>query len=310
LATACGSAPASSDGPKVFASSSGVSSTGTDQVPNGHNLVACPLGDELTVVLVVPDRFDAIHPTGRGCLIGSSRSFETVGVQASDRTLAEEKQDNLDPFEDQGGDDSVSDISYRNDVDAFGGKRGERLEYECFCDGQELHMVRLQAAGIVLSSEVSQLDPAAADPLPLARSTLGVERGRFVLIGDVDHGLRYPFEDWMDSLDASPAGFTAYPRDQRGEQWIIASFDEEGLARLRDDLARDPTVSELELEDVPDAVGGDAGARLSYRQRVDRFDGEHVDRHVVLGGHGLRVDLLNDDDPTERKSLRDGLEVW
>ena len=100
---------------------------------------------------VVPPGYHATGDDGAACSFqgpGFGTEF-SVGF-APPSTLRSEKERNVDPFEDEGGDDSVSDISYAEDVPVFGRHHGERLDYYCFCDGQDLDERSVQARGVRL----------------------------------------------------------------------------------------------------------------------------------------------------------------
>ena len=83
-------------------------------------------------------RHHAAGNDGASCdfAAGSSAPSSTSSFEPQS-TLKSEKERDLDPREDEGGDDSVSDISYAADVPVFGTHTGEQLAYYCYCDGQD-----------------------------------------------------------------------------------------------------------------------------------------------------------------------------
>jgi hypothetical protein len=92
----------------------------------------------LAARLVVPPGYVSVDRSRTSCgfSAGFGRNFY-VSVGTHD-TLRAEKERDLDPRDDVGGDDSVGDISYADDVPVFGDHTGERLDYYCYCDGEEL----------------------------------------------------------------------------------------------------------------------------------------------------------------------------
>lgn len=58
--------------------------------------------------------------------------------------------DDIAPDEDIGGDDSISDLDYRHDTQVFGRTIGDRISWDCFCDGQARLTYEALADGILL----------------------------------------------------------------------------------------------------------------------------------------------------------------
>jgi hypothetical protein len=150
----------------------------TSTVPDGYTRAQCSdlrrpdRNSGLAVRLSVPPGYHATSRNGAGCDFtgpGFGRDL-AIGVGPMP-TLKSEKERNVDPFEDEGGDDSVSDISYAADVSVFGRHRGEQLTYYCYCDGQDLDVWIMQADGVRLNWTTPHgKGPDAATSRPVRRS--------------------------------------------------------------------------------------------------------------------------------------------
>ncbi|MEP9362363.1 hypothetical protein ABLE68_05315 [Nocardioides sp. CN2-186] len=148
------------------------------EVPGGYTFTRCsdlrrtPRNTGLAVRVSVPPGYFSTSRGGSGCGFsgpGFGRDLSvSVGPMSS---LLKVKERQVDPFEDEGGDDSVSDISYTDDVPVFGRHRGERLTYYCYCDGQDLDVWDVQARGVRLSwTTPHQKGPDAATRRAVQRS--------------------------------------------------------------------------------------------------------------------------------------------
>ena len=128
------------------------------KVPEGASLAQCSdlrgpnRNSGLAVRFVVPAGYSAYDRNGATCDFTAATFGTEFYVSFEPHpTLKSEKERDLDPREDEGGDDSVSDISYAADVPVFGTQTGERLDYYCYCDGQELDYRVGQARGVRLT---------------------------------------------------------------------------------------------------------------------------------------------------------------
>jgi hypothetical protein len=130
----------------------------TTKVPDGASVAQCSdlrrpeTSSGLAARFVVPPGYHATGNDGPSCSFAAgvfgTEFYVSFGPQS---TLKAEKERDLDPREDEGGDDSVSDISYAADVPVFGTHTGEQLTYYCYCDGQELDYRIGQARGVRLT---------------------------------------------------------------------------------------------------------------------------------------------------------------
>ena len=116
----------------------------------------------MTAEFAVPPGYTAYD--GDACDFARGYDGELYVTVGPEDSLADHKERQVDPFEDQGGDDSVSDISYADDVPVFGDRRGERLEYYCYCDGQELDYRIVQAHDVRLTWVTEHGKQAAHEP--------------------------------------------------------------------------------------------------------------------------------------------------
>lgn len=151
------------------------------EVPPGFREVLCPDlrgdGTGLTVRLVVPVTTTSGQQNGRACSFG--RGFvRGVGVElAPPTTLAAFRTRSLDPFEDVGGDDDVSDIRYRSGVPGLGGQEAEELSWRVNNDGLPYWEVAVQSAGVRLSWTVPDERPRQLDAFDVVRRSVEVRTG-------------------------------------------------------------------------------------------------------------------------------------
>ena len=129
----------------------------TRVVPHGFTFTPCSdlrrpdRSSGLAVRVSVPPGYAAASRGGAGCDFTGPGFGRDLSLSIGPlETLEAVKKREVDPFEDEGGDDSVSDIAYAADVPVFGRHRGERLTYYCYCDGQDLDVWTVQARGVRL----------------------------------------------------------------------------------------------------------------------------------------------------------------
>jgi len=130
----------------------------TRKVPDGFSLAQCSdlrsaaRSSGLAVRFAVSSDYSAYDRNGATCdfsgNVFGAEFYVSFGPQS---TLRSEKERDLDPREDEGGDGSLGDISYAEDVPVFGDHTGERLDYYCYCDGQDLDYRVVQARGVRLT---------------------------------------------------------------------------------------------------------------------------------------------------------------
>lgn len=125
--------------------------------PRGWQVTQCSdlrrkAGSGFAVRFGVPPTFSGMTRDRQACETGSGIDrFVRVSVDPRETLLAY-KEESVDPYvgADQ-GDAEHGEVSYTADVAVFGDRRGERLEYFCFCDGQNLSYRVVQADGVRLS---------------------------------------------------------------------------------------------------------------------------------------------------------------
>jgi len=307
--TACGSAPPPERSAVEFRSESGVSSSAWNKTPAGTHLAACPLyagADKLTIVLAVPNRFVLQNADGTGCSFG--HDWQTIGVSGKTNLTLHQRMDKyLKPYEDTGGDDSVSDISYASGVPAFGGRRGERLAHFCFCDGQEIENVDYRTAGVVVGESRSHLTkPFPKSILSDVLPTVGVERGGFGFAEANGTAARYGVPSGVDYVTGLEDGvqFGFQKPDYRRVELRVGVRG--SLADERNRLGRDATVSKLVLTSAPRAVAGQDGQRLTYDQEFRDYDNSTRVEHAVAFQAGtVRVTVINEGADDQQQKFRD-----
>ena len=305
--TGCSASPPSEKSPVEFRAENGVASSAPGRTSSGTKLAACPLygnKQELSIVLAVPTRFTLQSADGTGCSFGYD--WQNIGVSGNAaKTLRQRMETYLKPYEDIGGDESVSDITYEPDVPAFGGRRGERLAHYCFCDGQEIESVDYRTAGVVVGESRSHLTkPFPKSVLPNVLRSVSVERGVFGIVAAHGTAVRYGVPtgvNYMSGLeDGVQFGFQK-PEYHRVELRVGVR----PLSGERDRLSRDNTVSKLVLTDASRAVAERAGQRLNYDQVFKDWDNSDRIEHVVVFQSGkVRVTVVNESGDDQQQTFR------
>lgn len=128
----------------------------------------------LAVSFAVPAGYrDATRDDG-GCRV-TGRDFRDLGIAFGRLpTLATTKADDVDPYVGSGGDDDLEDVAYADDVPVFGAVTGERLSFYCFCDGQSLDALMLQAHGVRLSWTTPRGEGPSAAELAAVTDSVGL----------------------------------------------------------------------------------------------------------------------------------------
>lgn len=254
-------------------------------------------GSRLAVSLAVPPGYAAVSrdDTTCGFAAGFGREFYvSFDVRTS---LRSEKQRELDPREDVGGDDSVSDIDYAAQVPVFGRRRGERLSYHCYCDGQDLDELRVQTHGVRLSwttphgrSSRPAAYRAVTRSLALARGATStcISRGRTVVF-------RPPIPQ-TESIDFGRHRCHLYLRPGRGSLLRyaeIAARPRPSLEVLAARLQARPNVTGVRLDHGAGRLAGEPADRLTWtvtrRHQTQDYQPAGTWRAVALAIPRLRV---------------------
>lgn len=127
------------------------------EAPSGWQTTQCSdlrikQNSGFAVRYALPPTFSGMTHDRDVCEAGSS-IYRSLRVAVAPReTLLTYKEENVDPYvgSDQ-GDAEHGEVSYTADTRVFGDVRGERLEYFCFCDGQNLAYRVVQADGVRLT---------------------------------------------------------------------------------------------------------------------------------------------------------------
>ncbi|WP_243056344.1 hypothetical protein [Nocardioides sp. SR21] len=96
----------------------------------------------------VPPTFSWSYRDDGTCSFGASFARELAVSVGPMHSLRHVKETDVDPFVGTAGDDHLEDVSYAADVPVYGDRRGEHLEYYCYCDGQDLDVRVVQADGV------------------------------------------------------------------------------------------------------------------------------------------------------------------
>lgn len=275
----------------------------TADVPAGFREVLCPDlrtdGTGLTVRLVVPVATTAARATGDGCGFGRGL-VRGVGVQVAPRqTLAAFRRKSLDPFEDIGGDDEVSDIRYRTGVPGLGGQPAEELTWRVYNDGLPYLEHAIQAAGLRLHWAVPDGKPRLLDAFDVVRRSVEVRPGTTWSCpswGPQD-GPRLTF--------APPTGIGWVEREGghcriyvEGSPTVLeyGSVDPTPppLERLAARMRRDPEVQKVRLEPGAGTIDGEPADRLTWRvvrtEETKNYEPAGTWRIEVLQSPSARVE--------------------
>ena len=153
-------------GPRELGAPSG------SEPPSGSRAVTCELTADngpLTFSFVLEDAYaPAPEATGSGCAwarpapprveepqgnptgdpaVESVVVAEWIGAAESLREVRDRQQ----PYVSEDGDDALSDLRLSEDVPVFGETVGDRLRWDCFCDGVPQATYLSQAAGVRLT---------------------------------------------------------------------------------------------------------------------------------------------------------------
>lgn len=242
-------------------------------VPAGFREVLCPdlreKGIDLTVRLVVPVRAEAMNLDEHGCSF-TSGFVRGVSVRlAPEESLADFREEELDPFEGDEGDDHVSGIEYRTGVPGLAGQPAEEVTWTAFNDGLPFWQIDLQAAGVRLSWSVPEDKPHRLDVLDVVRRSVAVLPGRRASCPAVDpsgkptlHFTPPPGVNWIETA-ARPCRIYLDDSTTLLEYAAVqpAPAPLEQLAAL---VRKDPEVVRVRLERDAGRIAGEPADRLTW----------------------------------------------
>ncbi len=154
---------------------------------DGTGIVSCTLAtdqDPITFSFALagdyaPDTLEY----GEGCLwrrpapprTSAPTTDSVVGVEwVGDTESLSDVYDTELPYVDIGGDEEISDLRLAEDVTVFGETVGDRLRWDCFCDGLPTVTYLSQAAGVRLRWDASiELQDQVEDELRVALASAG-----------------------------------------------------------------------------------------------------------------------------------------
>lgn len=129
------------------------------EIPEGTRRVSCDLETDagrVTFSFVLPDVYDEVDSCRWSAPAPPRRDAPTLettvtlGVVRDGETLRQ-VHDTERPFVSEDGDDAISDLDLAEDVPVFGDTVGDRLRWDCFCDGLPTVTYLNQAAGVRLT---------------------------------------------------------------------------------------------------------------------------------------------------------------
>jgi hypothetical protein len=275
------------------------------KVPSGASVAQCSdlrrpgRNSGLAVRFVMPPGYSAYDRSGATCDF-TAAAFGTEFYVSFEphSTLKSEKERDLDPREDEGGDDSIGDISYAADVPVFGQRTGERLDYYCYCDGQELDYRVGQARGVRLTwitphGKQARREPAydtVTSSMALVRSDRSTchSRGRTALY-------RPPVPQ-TESIDFYGARCHLYLRPGRGSLLRYAEVEllpQVSLADRADRLRASKHITSVRYEPGAARLRGRPADRLTWvvvREKPGPYQAPTGRwRGVSLATRGVRV---------------------
>lgn len=302
LASACGSG-APGDGPSgpSVVTPTPFPAAVAGPAPEGYHAEQCPDlrgegGSGLTLQLLVPDDYRTSYREGRGCSFstGDERALSvTMGVGQS---LADFRDEVVAPFEGDGGDDGLTDVSYDGDVAVFGERHGEALAYAPFNDGLPLDVRVLQADGVRLHWAVAAgRAEAEADALAtIASSVAVVEDDRATCTGRGVTALYLPPLPQTETVESGGGRCYLYlrPREslQRYAEVVLSPRD--SLAEQADRLRGAKNVSGIVLEPGAAQLDGRPADRLTWVVTLTRprfGSGPGTWRNVAVGTDTARL---------------------
>lgn len=191
--------------------------------PAGAEVVQCSdlrsrRNTGLAVRFVVPDGFTGGTRDAGSCdFTGGSFARELTVSFGPMESLASVKERDLDPVEDVGGDDSVSDIAYAADVPVYGDHRGERLDYYCYCDGQDLDERVVQARGVRVHWTTPHGKDPREDEFDAVRAGLSLRRSAVSTCGSAGRTATFrPPVPQTESIDVFEGRCHLYLQPGRG----------------------------------------------------------------------------------------------
>ncbi len=219
-------------------------------------------GTGLTVRVVVPDSGSRSHKRDNGCYLDLGRQGAMSVTIAPNESAASYRTKFLDPYEDGGGDDSVSDIVEEHDVPAFGGREGEELVWRSSNDGQPMVHRLVQSGGVRVIWSTPEGRSDRSEELRVVRESLAVRAGTTSLCAGVRHAV--PVQH-TESIEAGAGRCHLYLQPGRGSLLRyaeVAPSPRQSLPAQATRLRGDPEVTSVRLEH--------GAARLDGR-RVDRL---------------------------------------
>lgn len=245
-----------------------------DSTPAGATVAQCSdlrtrHNTGLAVRFAVPAGFTSASRGGGGCGFSGHGFAREMSVSFGPmESLEHMKEHDVDPFEDVGGDDSVSDISYADDVPVFGRHRGERLDYYCYCDGQDLDEHIAQARGVRVHWTTPHGKDPRADDFDAVRASLALIRSRRSTCTWHGRTATYrpplPQTESIDNYQGRCHIYLQPGRNSLQRYAEIAPAPRHGTEQLATSLRHRPRVSRVRLERGAATLDGQRADRLTW----------------------------------------------
>ena len=245
-----------------------------------------------TVVLHVPDDF-ASADQGPGYCGLSGRKERSVVVDPAAESLEDYRSENLDPYLDIGGDESVEDVELEQDV-TYGDLTGDQLTYYAMADGRTIDVLRFQVGDLALTWITDEGDREAdAEDIAATFASVAVVEGAPAMCRDARTGSAVGYALPPETTKTFPLGedvctveITTEPPFASIDLFPPARSRGGGLGRERDRLQRDPRVTDVRYSPRTPGLGAEGrGERLTW---TVRFQGRERFR-VLLAQDGVRL---------------------
>ncbi|MBA2955662.1 hypothetical protein GON03_15095 [Nocardioides sp. MAH-18] len=252
----------------------------------------------LVVRLAVPPAFVPTESDGRRCSFVRAFARELTISFGPGPTLGSVKARDVDPYTPSGqGDGQLGEVSYAADVPVYGDHRGERLDYFCFCDGQNLQERTVLARGVRVSWTTPHGKDSRDDLFDQVTASVALVRGRTSTCAGHGRTATYrPPVPQTESVDSFQGRCHLYLRPGRGSLQRYAEVvpvPRRSLDDLAAALRRLKRVHDVRLERGVAVLDGRPADRLTWRHTRDKVslynDPAGTWRLVALGTPDLRV---------------------
>jgi hypothetical protein len=253
----------------------------------------------LAVRVAVPPGYLPSESDARSCTFTVSIYRDLTVSFGPGPTLASEKEREVDPYTAPGqGDGQLGEVEYAADVAVYGQRRGERLDYFCYCDGQNLQERTVLADGVRLHWTTKHGGSTHEEDFSRVAASMALVRDpRSTCHGSGRTAIYRPPIPQTESIDHYGARCHVYLRPGRGSLQRYAEVvpaPRRTLGSLADGLRRQRRfVHDVRLERGVASLDGQPADQLSWlytRERTSVYgDPAGTWRIVTLGTPDLQV---------------------